>query len=207
MLRRDFQGLTLENVQNIATRGISLGWSPIRIAREIRNTTEGFPSAQANNLMRTLQMTSYRDATRIHQQANVEIIDSVIRVASLDDRTCLSCIALHGTVIWNSEDNANEPIPRVHDHHQGRCTSVVQVKGRELRVQTGAQWFYAQSEARQRLIAGDANYNALQANAVSLSDFPQEYEDEVFGTMLRESSLQGILGAGAQDYYQRNQPR
>ena len=207
MLEKNFSGLVLETVQNQATRGISLGWGPIRIAREIRNSVEGFPAAQANNLMRTLQLTSYRDGTRIHQQANVDIISQVIRIAALDDRTCLSCIALHGTVLWNSQRNAGEPIPRVNDHHQGRCTSVVQVVGRELRVQTGEQWFNALPESRQRLIAGEANFNALQAGAVSLSDFPQEYEDDVFGTMLRESSLQGILGSGAQQYYQRNQPR
>jgi hypothetical protein len=205
MLERDFKGLVLNTVQNQVQRGISLGWSPIRIAREIRNTVEGLPASQVNNLTRTLQLTSYRDSTRIHQQANVAIINQVIRIAALDDRCCLSCIALHGTVIWNSEKNAGEPIPRVNDHHQGRCTSIVQVVGREVRVQTGEQWFNSLSPERQRAIAGEANYNALKANAVSLSDFPQEYEDDVFGTMLRESSLQGILGADAQQYYQRNQ--
>ena len=93
----------------------------------------------------------------------------------------------------------------MNDHHRGRCTSVVQVVGRSLSVVTGEQWFAAQSPERQRLIAGEANYNALQAGAVRLGDFPQEYEDDVFGTMLREASLQGILGDGAQQYYQRNQ--
>lgn len=205
MLAKDFQGLVLGNVQNIFSRGISLGWGPMRIAQEIRNSVQGLPAAQVNNLARTLQLTSYRDATRVHQQANVEIIENVVRIAALDDRCCLSCIALHGTVIWNSQRNAGEPIPRVNDHHQGRCTSVVQVVGRELRVVTGEEWFNSQSEARQRLIAGDANYNAMQAGAVRLSDFPQTYEDDVFGTMLREASLQGILGDGAQQYYQRNQ--
>jgi hypothetical protein len=205
MLAKDFQGLVLGNVQNIFTRGISLGWGPMRIAQEIRNSVQGLPAAQVRNLARTLQLTSYRDATRVHQQANVEIIENVVRIAALDDRCCLSCIALHGTIIWNSERNAGEPIPRVNDHHQGRCTSVVQVVGRELRVVTGEQWFNSQSPERQRLIAGDANYNAIRAGAVSLSDFPQEYQDDVFGTMLREASLQGLLGNGAQQYYQRNQ--
>lgn len=205
MLARDFQGLTLSTVQNIATRGISLGWGPLRIAREIRNTAEGFPTAQANNLARTLQLTAYRDGARIHQQANVAIIQDVIRIAALDDRCCLSCIALHGTVIWNSETNAGEPIPRVDDHHQGRCTSIVRVTGREVNIRTGEEWFNSLPPERQRAIAGEANYNALQAGAVKLSDFPQAYEDDVFGTMLRESSLQGILGPQAQQYYQRNQ--
>lgn len=204
MLRRDFQGLVVGTVRNQAIRGASLGWGPLRTAREIRRITESMPAYQANNLMRTLQLTSYRDGTRVHQQANVGIISQVVRIATLDDRTCLSCIALHGDVIWDSEENAGEPIPRVNEHHSGRCTAIVRTRGRSITVRTGEEWFASLPEERRRRIAGEANFEALQAGAVTLRDFSVPYTDDVFGEMLREASLSGILGDGANQFYRRN---
>ena len=201
MLRREFVGLSIDRVNNQAIRGISLGWNPLRTAREIRRIAEGFPAGQANNLMRTLQLTSYRDGGVVHQTANVGIIQQVIRITSLDMRTCLACVAQHGDVIWDSERDAGTAIPRVNDHHQGRCTSVVRVRGREVNVRTGADWYNGLSEGERRELAGSANYEAMSAGAVGLRDFIAPYDDAVFGEMVGEASLRGLLGDGAREYY------
>jgi hypothetical protein len=144
--------------------------------------------------MRTLHLQSYRGATALNQTANSDIITKQTRVAVLDDRTCLSCIALHGTELRVGE--------RVDDHHRGRCTSLTDVVGLPPKnIPSGADWFNGLPEARQRIIAGHANLEALKAGAVTLGDFVQPYQDEAFGTMVGEASLKGILGDRARDFY------
>lgn len=207
MLRTDYVDLVVQRIQNQAIGGIAQGWSPLRTARVIRDSAETMPLYQANNLMRTLQLTAYRDGTAVHQNANVGIIQNVIRIETLDARTCLSCISLHGQVMWNSQRDAGQAIPRVNDHHQGRGTSVVQVVGRELNIVTGADWFASLPPERQAEQASfqrsPAKLAAYRAGAVTLQDFQQAYSDPTFGDMIREASLKEKLGSGASQYYSR----
>lgn len=187
----------ISHINNQAIRGVALGWGPLRTAREMRRLTENLPAHQANNLMRTLQLTSYRDATAAHQQANLALTHQVIRIAALDTRTCLSCIAQHGDVLWDSDRDATAPVPRVNDHHSGRCTSVIIVKNRPVSVTPGSDWFASLPESRQRQQRSFANspakFDAFQQGRVTLRDFIQPYQDPTFGQMLREASLKGAL--------------
>lgn len=82
------------------------------------------------------------------------------------------------------------------------CTSVGILKGRPVNVQTGADWFGSLSEAQQREQMGPGAYAAWQAGAIRLEDFPHRYDDPVFGQMIRENSLKGLLGDAARNYYQ-----
>lgn len=184
-------------IRNQAIRGIAEGWSPLRTAREIRRKTQQLPAHTANNLMRTLQLTSYRDSTAVHQQANSDIASQIIRIASLDTRTCLSCVAQHGDIIWDSDRDQDNPVPRVDDHHSGRCYSAMIVKGRPRTIQRGEDWFNALPQARQAeqqsFVDSPGKLAAFRDGNLSLRDFVQAYEDDVFGPMLREASLSGAL--------------
>lgn len=189
----------LSVVTNQAVRGVALGWGPLRSAGEIRRLTEAFPAHVANNLLRTLQLTSYRDATAVHQQENLAICQQIIRIAALDARTCLSCIAQHGDVIWDAEVDATAPVPRVNDHHSGRCTSVMRVKGRPpLNIQSGEEWFASLPPERQAqqasFAASPGKLQAYRDGRVGLRDFVHPYNDRAFGPMVRESSLSAALG-------------
>ncbi len=184
----------IDIVKNQAIRGIAEGWSPLRTAAAIRNAVENLPGYQANNLMRTLQLTSYRDATAANQNVNVAVISQVIRIAALDIRTCLSCVALHGTVIWDSERDGGSPVTRVEDHYSGRCTSFVQVKGRPaFNVVPGVDWFNNLSTSRQQQQASfaksPAKFEAFKNGSVTLTDFVHQHSDPVFGDMVNEASL------------------
>lgn len=184
-------------IQNQAVRGIIYGWSPLRIAREISNRVQSLPLYTANNLLRTLQLTAYRDATAIHQNANRDIASQVIRIAALDTRTCLSCVALHGTVLWDSDRDASATVPRVDDHHSGRCTSVIIVKGRPRQITTGIEWWDSLSPERQAqqnsLVKSPGKLDAIRNGSATLHDFVHEYTDDTFGRMLREASLKDVL--------------
>lgn len=175
----------LDGVLRTAVRGMVEGWGAARSAREVRRIATSLSVAQASNLMRTAQMTSFRDAAALHQQANADILTHQIRYAALDDRTCLCCIALHGTVLPVGE--------RVDDHHQGRCIGVAVARGSSRVVATGADWFAALDEERARGIAGDAAYDLLQSGRAELRDFVQPYVDPVFKEMVREASVRSIV--------------
>lgn len=183
----------VNTVRNQAIRGIAEGWSPLRTSQNIRQITENLPASVANTLMRTLQLTSYRDATSASQNANVDIVSQVVIIEALDDRTCLACIDRHGQVIWDSEEDAGTPIPRVDDHYSGRGTSIVVVKGRPLTIPTGRDWFASLSEERQHQQRSFADspgkWEAFQSGQVTLADFVQPHTDPVFGPMIREGSL------------------
>ncbi len=185
-------------VLNQSIQGIAFGWSPLRSAREIRKITETLPAHQANNLMRTLHLTSYRDSTALHQNANRAIAQQVIRIAALDARTCLSCISQHGDVLWDSErDGGSVPVPRVDDHHSGRCGSVIIVIGFPRTIQSGADWFASlppERQAQQTSFArSPGKLEAYREGRVVLRDFIHTYQDDTFGRMLRESSLTDAL--------------
>jgi hypothetical protein len=184
----------VEAAQQTALRGMVLGWSPLRTAREVRRVVEGLPPYQANQMLRTLQLTAMRDAQRLHRVANAGILEYQIRVAALDDQTCMACVALHGTRLPIEE--------RINDHHSGRCGSVTKVAFLPAPIiQSGPDWFATRTEAQQRAMMGGAAFAAWQDGAITLPDFVQSYDDPVFGPMIREASLKGMIGARAQEFY------
>lgn len=199
----DYTKGVVQTVENQALRGMALGWSSVKTAREIRKVTEGLPAHVANTLMRTLYMESYRSGTAVHQNANVQLIRRVVRIESLDSRICAACVYLHGNVIWDSERNAGEPIPPIDEHHQGRGTTITDVLGTTVNVRRGEEWFNTLSAERQReIMRNDAAFAAWQAGAVDLKDFVKPYDDPVFGDMVRQASLKDMLGDGAKQWYQ-----
>ena len=193
-------------------QGLSQGWSPIRTAREARKFAENLPVSAAENITRTLQLTSYREASLRMEVLNGQYIEKKIRVAKLDNRTCLSCIELHGTELAVGE--------RVDDHYRGRCDSILIPVGGSMPTtmqadsapgqrnfvpfQTGREWFAGLSSERQAqqasFVKSPAKWKAYQ-DGVPLSDFVGDHEDDVFGHQFVEQSLFRAIGSDAEGYY------
>jgi SPP1 gp7 family putative phage head morphogenesis protein len=175
---------------------VNQGLGPIQVAKNVRHFAEEMPKYAAERLTRTLQITSYRDAETAQTAANDGVIDYKIRIAALDDKTCLSCIELHGSVM--------KPDERVDDHYNGRCTSIYSVKGQNLQIQKGSDWFNGLSPERQAqqrsFVNNQAKFRAFQ-DGVPLSDFVGTHTDDVFGNQFVEMSLKNAFGDKAQDYY------
>lgn len=184
----------VDTINNHAIIGIVKGQGAITTARQIRQMTESLPTATADNLMRTLQIQSYQSAAAQNQIANSKILRGQTRLETLDHRICLSCVAEHGRIYPTGE--------KIIDHHKGRATSIPMVIGREGLVDSGVDWFNGLPEEQQEAVAGPANLKALQAGAVTMNDYRQEYDDPVFGQMQREASLSSIIGdENAQEFY------
>lgn len=112
--RLDKWGAGYANLSRDAVlKAIQQGAGPRAVASQMRQYAEGIPASAAESLTRTLQLTSYREASLAMEKLNGDFIEYKIRIAELDGDTCLSCIALHGTRLEVGE--------RVDDHMRGRC--------------------------------------------------------------------------------------
>jgi len=197
--------------------GLRKGWGPKYTASQIRQYAENLPKSAAENLTRTLQLTAYRDASVAMESINGSFIQGKVRIARLDSKTCISCIALHGTVLQKGE--------RIDDHFRGRCTEFYRVYGgpqfpatmqadskpgdrRFVPWQSGNDWFNSLPEARQKIQDSFAHSPAKWRaflDGHSLDEFVGEHMDDVFGRQVVEQSLIKALGDNAERYYTANQ--
>lgn len=143
------------------------------------------PLADALRLTRTALLYAYRESTRLNYLANSDIISGWQWSAELDDRVCMSCVVMHGT-IHSLEETLN-------DHHNGRCAMIPIVGEPIINSDAGIQWFEALSEAQQRAMLGKGKFEAWQAGKFELPDISTVYQDEVYGEMRREASLKGLI--------------
>lgn len=188
-----YKSFSAHVVNNIAIRGILTGQDPLQTARDLQRAMSDIPLHQANILMRTLQLNTYREAAVLHRMANEDILTEQIRIAVLDRRTCAACVALHGKHL---------PLnARIDDHWFGRCTSINVVKGRTRNIQSGEDWFRNQPEKVQRSILGRDALKASQNGDVRLSDFAGAHHDKLFGDQVERRSLKAIF-AGEGKVYQ-----
>jgi len=193
-----------KEVAEAMIQGVALGWNPKRIARAVRKQFgQGLNWALRNT--RTVQIWAYREATRMSYLANAHIVRSWTWVSALDNRTCLACIAEHGTI-----HPLSEPL---NDHYNGRCVAVpntvtyrdlgLDVDVEPLTVGGGEDWFRAQPELVQRKMMGPSKWAAWRAGAFRFDDLITTSPDPVYGEIVGEASLVGMLGAEAQRFYRR----
>jgi hypothetical protein len=201
-------------VESSIMAGLENGWGPKYTAQILRQFAENIPVAAAENLTRTLQLTAYREASLAMENINGQFIQYKIRIATLDQRTCLTCISLHGTRLERGQ--------RVDDHYRGRCSEYYVVPGGEplpkfmqsdslpgkrnfVPFQTGEEWFKGLPLERQKLqasfVKSPGKWNAYTAGN-PLSSFLADRNDDVFGHQVTENSIIGAFGEElAQTYY------
>jgi hypothetical protein len=206
-----------EKFTQIILKGIASGWSPLKVASQLRRTGTTLPVYVIEGIARTLLLTAYREATSVIEKMNSEYLLYKLRIATLDKNTCLACIALHGTRLEIGE--------RVDDHYRGRCDEFLVVKDGALHPpmmqadsvpgkrnfvpwMTGEEWLASMPLERLRQQASFAGTPAKMnayLEGVPIEAFLGSYSDPVFGNMVVEQSLKGALGEEqASKYYVRN---
>ena len=175
-----------QNVSDVILSLVAQGKGSDTIARAME-TWLGVPYAWAENSVRTATLYSYRLASHASYRANERVVQGWVWQATLDSRTCVSCLSMHGTRHSNDET--------LNDHHRGRCTPIPVVIGTTWadNMQSGETWFNAQSEGDQRAIMGNRMYEAYRGGQFAFGDLSRTYEDAVYGTMRRAATL-GELG-------------
>lgn len=198
-----------QQVEQHIVDGIAAGMNPRRIASLLQRNLQNSLGAGLTwtlTTVRTAQIKSYQLANHATYQANPRIVPEWVWVSALDSRTCMSCIAQHGSV---------HPITEtLNDHQNGRCAPVPKtISYRDLGItgipdpvepfESGEDWFSKQPEATQRQAMGPAMFKAFKDNRFSFRDLSRPYQDEVYGELLREASLRDLLGEQAKEYYRQ----
>lgn len=166
--------------------GIALGKNPRVVARQIM----GAGLTWAMTTSRTAMLNAYREASHQSYRANRDIVSGWIWHAEMGPRTCVSCLAKHG-----SRHSVDE---RLEDHHNGRCTQIpivplAQKMGiPEPAIPDSEAWFNAQPEAVQKRIMGKGLLEGYKSGKWGFRDLTTTYDDHVYGTMWRAPTLQAM---------------
>ncbi len=152
------------------TNAVIQGRNPKETARQIRKRLykDGdVPSGQLRsflNTARTETLRAYREASHQTYQQNADILEGWIWLSALNARTCRACIALHGTF--------HELGERMKSHVNCRCTQVPAIRGVDLGIEKGTDWFAKQPAAVQKAVLdGEGEFEAYKAGKVRLEDF------------------------------------
>jgi hypothetical protein len=175
-----------DHLSRTILESVALGRNPRAWAAEV---TRAFGVALSDSLRmaRTVQLYSYREASRANYVANNNVVRGWVWFARLDSSTCMSCVAMHGT-----EHGLDEVLD---DHHNGRCTQVpITILDRNNPVeQSGQDWFNAQDEATQKAMMGAGKYDAWKDGAFDLGQLTAQHEDDVYGLMRTETALKDLI--------------
>lgn len=193
-LRERFGPEVAQSVTDKLAEGIALGYGPRKTATIIRKQM-GTALDSALRLSRTAQLNAYRESTRAAYIANKDIVPKWRWTCARNGRTCMSCIAMDGTL-----HSYDEPM---HDHWNGRCAMVpVPIDYADLGLdvprtdrpkwQTGEEWFAEQPVAVQRQMMGSGKYQAWKDGQFTLTDLSTETTDPVWGTMRVETPLKDL---------------
>jgi len=173
-------------LKDLITNTLSTGQGQSLIANIMRQAELIITNALADaiRLVRTSLLYSYREATRLNYSANG--VTQWQWLAQLDDRVCMSCVVMHGTI--HSIDET------LNDHHNGRCAMIPIVDG-ELLVEenAGQTWFNGLGQTQQKAMMGKGRYEAWKAGNFELPAISTFYDDAVYGQMRREASLKDLV--------------
>lgn len=163
-------------------RAIAVGDNPLTTARRILRGAEGQFNGgltRAATIARTELLDAHRQGALTAAQQNKDLLTGWVWSASLDARTCPSCLSNHGS--FHPVDEFG-PI----DHHQGRCARIDKTKSwRDLgfdidepedTVPDAEAWFDNLTEDSQRQIMGPTKLKMLQDGDIQWADLTKRVE-------------------------------
>jgi hypothetical protein len=173
-----------KSIGDLILASVKYGQNPRQIARWIVENGFGVGLTDALRITRTVQLYSYREATRANYLNNSDTVLGWIWYAQLDDRVCMSCVAMHGTIHGLDET--------LNDHHNGRCAMIPYLGGPNP-VKSGEEWFTAQSLATQKALLGPGKFGEWMLGNIEIGQLTKEYTDDVYGVMRAETPLKELV--------------
>jgi len=176
---------TADKVGKTLLDAIGKGWNP-RVTAKMITRSIGMGLSDALRMTRTVQIYSYREASRATYIENSDVVAGWYWYAHLAG-ACLSCIAQHGSFHPITE--------RLNDHHNGKCTPIPAVRGFDNPIdKMGDAWFGELSQKQQLELMGKGRYDAWKAGQFLFGDLTRERADDVYGPMKSEATLWELLG-------------
>lgn len=193
-----------KRVRDELIQGVGVGRNPRDTARRIRDALDG-NQARANLISRTEQLRAHRSASIEIFDANRDVVEGWIWHSALDERTCLSCVTMHGRFFASSEVFASHPgcrcspIPKTKSFAELGITGIPETS---IDIPPGSDWFWSQPPHVRLRLAGPAKHAALESGVITLDDLAGFRVDKKWGPVRWERSLSDALGARrAREYY------
>lgn len=193
----DFGPRAAQGTYDALFRAVATGTHPIVAAGAIRREL-GIPLTRALTIARTEMLGSYRTSTLRAYEQNSDLVAAWRWNAHLDARTCMSCVALHGSI---------HPITEtMHEHVNGRCVpspalvplaELGDVQGRirsRLGIdRTGQQYWDELSDEEKLRRLGPGKFALMQDGKIDLEDMVYADSNQLWGTQYREASIAQAL--------------
>jgi len=181
-----FAGWHADKAADLLDQAMSKGADPVRAANLVQQYVLQVPYVDAQRISNTAVLYSFRRAAIGSFQANSDVVAQWMWSSAKDARTCLSCIAMDGTLHGLDE--------QLNDHDNGRCCPVPVTQGAGWidSYQTGAEWFDGLAASTQQSMMSGVAYTAWSDGKVSLADFVGTYDSPIYGEMRRERSMREI---------------
>jgi SPP1 gp7 family putative phage head morphogenesis protein len=170
--------------QSILTTAVATGESPRVAARKMRDAA-AVPEVRASTIARTEILRSYRSASTANYEANSDVLEGWVWLATLDKRTCSSCWLMHGKQFPVSQDFASHP--------RCRCSPMPKLIGVPAGVEAGQIRLERASESIQRQVLGPRTLEAYRNGQIRLEDLVRFEHDPEWGPQLRRVPLAELL--------------
>lgn len=127
---------------------------------------EALAMARDFTFLRTEQFDIFRKASILGYRANADIVRGWQWEASLDDRTCRACIAMHGSV--HSLDEVGPD-----GHPNCRCVALPLLKGRDdwIKQDEAQRWFDGLSDQQCCKILGNRGFDQYLGGKYPMKDW------------------------------------
>lgn len=187
-----------EALRRRLTQGIVEGANPREVARRILRDAEGDFNgglARATNIARTEMLDANRAADQSTAAENQDLILAQVWEATLDARTCMSCLEQHGQEF---PPDTFGPL----DHPQGRCTFIAKLRPwSDLGINApeppdtavdARSWFEGLTAETQQSMLGPGRYEKWANGEISWGDFSERRENEDWRAAYYERPLKDL---------------
>lgn len=138
----------------------------------------------ANQLYTGNTLRAYREATRLDYLANDDLLEGWVWNAACDQRTCVTCFALHGRVFKLSRQMPAHPSCRC------SCTPLLKKAYRGSYEPTpGPVLFQRADPVVQRAVLGPSAYQEYNAGRVQIENFVSFRRSREWGITVQRASL------------------
>lgn len=178
-----------EKIRKELITGVATGKNPRAIAPRIREELGG-DLDRARLISRTEVLRSYRESSQRGYRENADVVEGWVWLASLSNRTCAMCIAMHGKRF---------PLEmRFGSHPNCRCCPAPLPEGDDLEIETGPEWFARQKEDVQKEILGPGKLEAYKGGKLQLEDLVGYRDDPKWGPTRWERNREAAEKAAEQ---------
>lgn len=192
---RNILGAAAPLVEDALISGMVRGISPRDLAREISQKT-GLVGYEALRLARTEMINSYRHANLENYRVNNDVVKGWQWMATLDQKMCAMCLAMHGTEHGHDESFDTHPNCRCVPIPITATWEELGIPGleeRRTKLEDGSKWLTTQPvHVQERILTKQGRALYLQGK-VKLDDFVDNYIDKNYGKARQKSSVTKAL--------------